>query len=194
MGASDWAGRMINQIEEEFAVDRERAVDVTNLVRRIVSDPDFDDLRDSGLVDDEFEEVFIQNLMGSLTARNGNSIEERWNTLVREFGLYDVAGDDLLLSTPEDCLGQQLTLSERGTQTEKSGPDSTSVWTYYMTKEGGVGWVNMDSGEVRTTKQRPGKPPEDGDGYGDWLPGWTSSPDSFQTLSKGQMLEVQLGD
>lgn len=65
------------------------------------------------------------------------------------------------------------------------------VWTYYVGPEGGEGWMNIETGEVRYQKQRPGEAPEDGDGYGDWLgEGWSEPPDDLRDLQSGQVVEV----
>lgn len=193
MGASDWAGRMINKMEREFGTRAERAIRITDLVRWMVSEPDFEELRDAGLVDERFDEIFINSLIESLKAQKGETIEERWNTLVSEFGLYEVTGEDVLLSPPDGCSGQQISPSKWDRNPERLDADSENIWIYYITGEGAC-WLDLDSGEVSNSKRRPGEPPEDGDGYGDWLTGWTSLPDSPRTLSKGQMLEVQLDD
>lgn len=71
---------------------------------------------------------------------------------------------------------------------EKGGSE---VWTYYYGPDGGEGWLNMATGEIRYQQQRPGEPPEEGDGYGDWLgDGWGEAPESFEELQVNQDVEV----
>lgn len=94
--------------------------------------------------------------------------------------------------TPDETQ-PQTTLSEIAPGTEsETGTEGT--WTYYYEPEAGEGWSNLQTGEVSHSKMRPGQPPEDGDGYGDWLSGWTQPPDAVEQLTNGQLLEVQLAD
>jgi hypothetical protein len=65
------------------------------------------------------------------------------------------------------------------------------VWTYYYGPQGGEGWINMKTGDIRYQKQRPGEAPEGGDGYGDWLgDGWSEPPENPTDLLVGQQVEV----
>lgn len=65
------------------------------------------------------------------------------------------------------------------------------VWTYYYGPDGGEGWMNMRTGEIRYQQARPGQAPEDGDGYGDWLnDDWTSPPEDPNELLPGQKVEL----
>jgi hypothetical protein len=69
--------------------------------------------------------------------------------------------------------------------------DDQGVWTYYYGPKGGEGWMNLQTGEIRYQKERPGQAPEDGDGYGDWISeGWGEPPDDLSELTPGQAIEV----
>lgn len=71
------------------------------------------------------------------------------------------------------------------------GEGDQDVWVYYVGPQGGEGWQNMNTGEVRYQKERPGPGPEGGDGYGDWLgDGWSEPPDDLHELASGQPIEV----
>lgn len=78
---------------------------------------------------------------------------------------------------------------------EDLAKDSDDVWTYYYGPRGGEGWLNLRTGEKRYQKRRPGKAPEDGDGYGDWLAeGWGDPPEDPTDLHVGQTVEVEYDD
>lgn len=65
-------------------------------------------------------------------------------------------------------------------------------WTYYYGPEGGEGWINLDTGEIRYQQQRPGPGPEGGDGYDDWLAdGWAEPPEDLGELQIGQPIEFK---
>lgn len=68
------------------------------------------------------------------------------------------------------------------------------VWTYYITPEGQATWINMESGKTSNRKVRPGDAPEEGDGYGDYLSGWTEPVQTKGALLAGQLLEVKVKD
>lgn len=72
----------------------------------------------------------------------------------------------------------------------KAGED---VWVYYVGPQGGEGWQNVQTGEIRYQKRRPGEAPEDGDGKGDWLAeGWAEPPEEenwWMSLQPGQTIE-----
>jgi|GEM_PF-2651809 len=71
--------------------------------------------------------------------------------------------------------------------------ESDGSWVYYVGPEGNEGWQNMDSGAVSYRKERPGSPPDGGDGHDDWLLGWKRPPEP-DDLDEGQLLEVQTED
>lgn len=100
MGASEWAGRMIEWMHEEFGVDLERAIQITNRVRKVAANPDWDSFRDVGFLDESFNRTFISNLIESISEQEGKTLESGWNNLVREFSLFDILGDDILLYDP----------------------------------------------------------------------------------------------
>jgi len=99
MGASDWAGKMIQEMEREFGVEQDRSLRITGLVRLIISDPHFEYLREHEDFDEEkFPGTFTQNLIESLKAqRDAETLEERWNKLAREEGLHEIDGVDVHL-------------------------------------------------------------------------------------------------
>jgi len=116
MGASDWAGRMVEAMHDEFGIDQDRALQFTNRVRRVAADPTCTEFEEAGLLDDSFEQVFLSNLIASLSAQQGDTLEVKWNTLVREFGLYALIGEDILLYDPSQSRfdEQQTLVSEDG--------------------------------------------------------------------------------
>lgn len=102
------------------------------------------------------------------------------------------------------------------TDTEKSGPsfstaryspdsdedeeevekqDGANVWVYYYGPDGGEGWQNMRTGEVRYQKARPGEAPEDGDGYGEVLgDNWAPDPEDKGEIDVGADVELSIND
>lgn len=101
MTGSDWAAIMVPALKEEFDVTSDRAIRITTIVRWLVSNPEYEHLRDRGLLDDQFNETFIDDLVESLKAQPERTLEERWNALVRDFGLYAELGDEVLLRKVE---------------------------------------------------------------------------------------------
>jgi hypothetical protein len=103
MGASDWAWEKIEEMEKEFGVDNNRAVRITSLVRRMISSPEFKQLREVTIVDGpEFREIFTQNLIESLDNQDADTIEEKWNSLVRQHGFEQVSGVDVYIGPWEE--------------------------------------------------------------------------------------------
>lgn len=73
--------------------------------------------------------------------------------------------------------------------------EAANVWTYYYGPQGGEGWLNLQTGEIRYQQQRPGEPPEGGDGHDDWLAeGWAEPPDDPDELLPGQTVEINVRD
>ena len=101
MTGSDWAGVMIPALRNEFGVTAGRATRLTNLVRWLISRPEFEGIRERGLLDEEFNETFTNELVESLRDQPEGTLEERWNNLVKEFGLYDELGEEVLLTSTE---------------------------------------------------------------------------------------------
>ncbi len=100
MGASDWAGRMVTKMDREYGVGQDRALQITNRVRKLVANPDFKALEEAGLLNEEFASELIQDLIALLNNQDEESIEGRWNALVKERGIYDIVGTDALLYDP----------------------------------------------------------------------------------------------
>lgn len=100
MGASDWAGRMAEKMQREYGVDHDRALQITNRVRKLVASPDIEALEDAGLIEEELTSGFVQDLIALLNDQDEGTIEGRWNALVKERGIYDVVGADALLYNP----------------------------------------------------------------------------------------------
>ncbi|ELY39861.1 HEAT repeat domain-containing protein [Natronorubrum tibetense] len=100
MGASDWAGAMATKMHREYEVGQERALQITNRVRKLVASPDIEALEEAGLLNKEFTSDLIQDLIALLNDQDEETIEGRWNGLVRELGIYDVVGADAFLYDP----------------------------------------------------------------------------------------------
>lgn len=123
MGASDWAGEMVPALQEEFNVTRERAVRITNRVRMLASRPEFKDLRERGVFARGFQSVFVDNLVQSLHEASGDTIEERWNNLTRDFGLYDAVGEDVLLTSEVEAIEDGIEEDDGATGEQNSLSD-----------------------------------------------------------------------
>ncbi len=100
MGASDWAGEMVRKMDGEYGVTHERALQITNRVRKLVASPDIEALKEAGLLNVEFISELTQDLIALLNDQDEKTIEGRWNALVKERGIYDVVGADALLYEP----------------------------------------------------------------------------------------------
>lgn len=87
----------------------------------------------------------------------------------------------------------KMTLSDFASD-ETVDPDSAGPWVYYVGPDGKSGWQSMETGAVKHQKVRPGPGPDEGDGYGDFLPGWQKPPTNLRRVEKGQLLEVRLSD
>jgi HEAT repeat protein len=100
MGASDWAGRMISEMQQEYGVTHDRTLQITNRVRKLAASPDVETLEKAGLLDTELISGVIRNLITLLNEQDEETIEGRWNALAKERGIYDIVGDDALLYDP----------------------------------------------------------------------------------------------
>lgn len=100
MGASDWAGSMVQKMAREYGVAEDRALQITNRVRKLAASPDIDALVDAGLLNEEFTSELIKDLIPLVNEQDERTIEGRWNALAKERGIYDIAGADALLYDP----------------------------------------------------------------------------------------------
>ncbi|WP_226008338.1 HEAT repeat domain-containing protein [Natrinema salinisoli] len=100
MGASDWAGRMVTKMQREYGVGQDRALQITNRVRKLAASPDIKALEEAGLIEGDFISELIQDLIALLNQQDEESIEGRWNALMKERRVYDVVGADALLYDP----------------------------------------------------------------------------------------------
>lgn len=79
--ASDWAGETANQLEAEFGICTDRALRFTTLVRFFVSKPEYEGV----LAEIENENrMLIHELPQTLRNQPGDTVEDRWNTLMDE--------------------------------------------------------------------------------------------------------------
>lgn len=96
MTGSDWAGEQTTKMEREFGEYSGRYLRITGLVRRMLSDPHFESLREHEDFDEQvFSETFRGDLTESLKQQDGDTVEESWNQLVRKQGWHKIAGVDL---------------------------------------------------------------------------------------------------
>lgn len=100
MGASDWAGSMAKKIHREFGVGQDRALQITNRVRKLAASPDIKALEEAGLLNEKFVSELIQDLIALLNEQDERTIEGRWNALAKDRGIYDLVGADALLYDP----------------------------------------------------------------------------------------------
>ncbi len=85
MGASDWAGRMCMQLEEEFGVSEDRALRITTLVRLLRGEGYEGVFGEYGTErHEQVQKQLIDDLDKSLREQPGDTIEERWNSLMDE--------------------------------------------------------------------------------------------------------------
>jgi hypothetical protein len=119
----------------------------------------------NGVFPDELDNahVSIYGSIEDLTNATGNRVEQ--------VDTIDVTNDSL----------------SKAVQKAEDGED---VWTYYYGPQGGEGWMNMRTGEIRYQKQRPGQAPEDPMVEDDWVgDGWAEPPDDLTELREGQHVE-----
>lgn len=83
MGASDWAGRMCRDLEDEFGICGDRALRLTTLIRYFHQDGYRELLgeRDTDEYDRRWRRLQA-DLPEELRAQDGETIEERWNELM----------------------------------------------------------------------------------------------------------------
>lgn len=118
----------------------------------------------------------------------GYRLEEN-EVLCEEDGeVYDINSDIESSEPLGECPGCGEDLSHLVKSFAKD--DGEGVWTYYYGPNGGEGWMNMETGEIRYQKERPGEAPEDAMVEGDWLAdGWGDPPEDITELSEGQHVE-----
>lgn len=73
-------------------------------------------------------------------------------------------------------------------ETEKLFEKEDGQWVSFVGPQGGEGWVNLQTGEKRYQKQRPGDGPEGSD-EGEFASGWTEPPEDLSDLEWGQQVE-----
>lgn len=86
MGASDWAGRMVERLEEEFGTSARRNTQMTSLIRLYYSHPDYQQLKEE--MEEDWEKL-KRDLPSLLRKYPGNTIEEKWNRLMDEWGYQE---------------------------------------------------------------------------------------------------------
>jgi HEAT repeat protein len=91
---------MIPKMGREYGVTQDRALQITNRVRKLAASPDIKALERTGLISAEFISGVIGNLITLLNEQDEETIEGRWNVLAKERGIYDIVGDDALLYDP----------------------------------------------------------------------------------------------
>ncbi|APE95695.1 adaptin [Halodesulfurarchaeum formicicum] len=91
---------MAKKMEQEYGVARDRALQITNRVRKLVANPDIEALKETGLLNEEITNASIQDLIAELNEQDKRTIEGRWNALAKERGIYDIVGADALLYDP----------------------------------------------------------------------------------------------
>lgn len=104
MGASDWAGRMCDKLEDRFDICGDRALRLPTLVRFLRGTEGYEDVfGEHG--SDRYQRVrrrLISELDESLQEQPGETVEERWNNLMDELdcqsraerGVYLVPWDE----------------------------------------------------------------------------------------------------
>lgn len=85
MGASDWAGRMCERLEAEFGISEDRSIRFTTLVRLMRGEGYEDVFGPHGTEQHRMmNEKLIENLDESLKDQLGETVEQRWNSLMDE--------------------------------------------------------------------------------------------------------------
>jgi len=100
MGAGNWAGAMVPKLQREYEVDYDRALQITNKVRKLAVNPNVEALKEAGLLDEKFITELFQDLGPLLKEQDEETIEGRWNALAKDRGIYDIVGVDALLYDP----------------------------------------------------------------------------------------------
>ncbi|ACV12093.1 hypothetical protein Huta_1924 [Halorhabdus utahensis DSM 12940] len=92
MGASDWAGRMCDQLEGKFDICDDRALRVTTLVRLLRGEGRENVFGEHGGERwARHKELLIDRLDESLEDQPGETIEARWNNLMDDLDCQDRA-------------------------------------------------------------------------------------------------------
>lgn len=97
---SDWAGRMVRDLEGEFGTCPERNVRITSLVRWFVSNPRYEGLLEDSQTDES--RMLTDDLPRVLREQPGDSIEERWNNLMDELGYPEKVEAGVYLQSWDD--------------------------------------------------------------------------------------------
>jgi len=100
MGASDWAGTMSERLNREFGTKGERNLRVTSLIRWFVSDPRYQDISDDPQQSDL--QSLIDDLPEILREQPGDTLEQRWNHLMYEWGYQEKVDAGVYLVPWED--------------------------------------------------------------------------------------------
>lgn len=99
MGASDWAGDMSIQLEDEFGTAEKRNLRITALVRWFASDPRYEGLFDGNRQDGQHEwSLLTDDLSNVLREQPGSTIEERWNNLMLELEYQEIVEGGVYLN------------------------------------------------------------------------------------------------
>jgi len=62
MGAGNWACAMVAKMQREYGVDHDRALQITNKVRRLAVNSDIEELKEAELLEHEFITELFQDL------------------------------------------------------------------------------------------------------------------------------------
>lgn len=100
IGAGNWASEMSAKMQREYGVDHDRALQITNKVRKLAVSPDIEALKEAGLLDEDFISELFLDLGPLLKEQEEDAIEGRWNAITKDRGIYDIVGDDALLYDP----------------------------------------------------------------------------------------------
>jgi len=102
MGANDWASQAATKMRRHYGVSNRRALQITDRVRKVVANSEIRTLEEAGLLDEKLVQSLIDDLIGSLDKQDEESLEGRWNALIKECGLYGIIGPDVLLYNPAE--------------------------------------------------------------------------------------------
>lgn len=110
MGASDWAGEMAGKLREEFDLSSGQALRLTTIIRWFNSNPEY-----AGVFDEpgserwrEQKRIFIHDLPDVLRAQSGDTLEERWNTLMDELGFQERTERGVYLESWTEQTGEKF--------------------------------------------------------------------------------------
>ena len=68
----------------------------------MISEPRFEELREAEMIDEELRQILIENTVESLQEQDGESLEERWNNLMKSHGFTEICRDEVLLEAWND--------------------------------------------------------------------------------------------